>query len=212
MQALRYLMITLIFLVSCGKEQPPQNTSTQVNSTIATTQLVGLQNTPSSKKPEVFVQLGHSSSVISVAFSPDGKLALSGSEDNTLKLWEVASGRELRTFKGHSNSVLSVAFSPDGELALSGSWDSTIRLWNIQTGKEVAKMVGFENGEWVIITPEGYYNASLNGAKYLNVRIGDFQVYSIDQAIYPRPDIVKLAIKLGDTQQAIAQLSHGAAK
>ena len=56
-----------------------------------------------------------------------------------------------------------------------------------------------------------YYNASLNGGKYINVRIGN-KVYGIDQyeAIYHRPDIVKLAIKLGDTQQAIAQL--GAAK
>ncbi len=80
-------MITLIFLVSCIniQEQPSQNT--QVNPTIATTQHVSLQNTQSSKKPEVFVQLGHSRYVESVAFSPDGKLALSGSSDNTLKLW-----------------------------------------------------------------------------------------------------------------------------
>ncbi|OAD20108.1 peptidase C14 caspase catalytic subunit p20 [Candidatus Thiomargarita nelsonii] len=104
-----------------------------------------------------------------------------------------------------------MAFSPDGKLALSGSGDTTTRLWNVQTGKEVAKMVGFENGEWVTITPEGYYTASLNGAKYINVSIGT-QSYNIDQyeAIYHRPDIVKLAIKLGDTQQAIAQATHGA--
>jgi len=136
---------------------------------------------------------------------------LSGSYDNTLKLWQVSSGREIRTFKGHSNWVRAVAFSPDGKLALSGSWDSTTRLWNVQTGKEVAKMVGFENGEWVTITPEGYYTASLNGAKHINVRVGN-QVYSIDQyeSIYHRPDIVKLALELGDTQQAIAQATHGA--
>jgi hypothetical protein len=147
-----------------------------------------------------------------VAFSPDGKLALSGSEDHTLKLWQVDSGREIRTFKGHSDIVAAVAFSPDGKLALSGSSDSTTRLWNIQTGKEVAQMVAFDDGEWITITPEGYYTASLNGAKYLNVRVGEFQVYSIDQyeSIYHRPNIVKLAIKLGDTQQAIAQLTHGA--
>jgi len=156
---------------------------------------------------------GHSTQVKSVAFSPDGKLALSGSRDKTLKLWEVASGRELRTFKGHSNIVWSVAFSPSGKLAFSGSSDTTTRLWNIQTGKEVAQMVAFDNDEWVTITPEGYYTASLNGAKHINVRVGDFDIYSIDQyeAIYHRPDIVKLAIKLGDTQQAIAKLSHGAA-
>ncbi|MCY3019106.1 MAG: hypothetical protein NTW87_08775 [Planctomycetota bacterium] len=65
---------------------------------------------------------GHTDGVFSVAFSPDGKLALSGSWDKTLKLWEVATGRELRTFSGHDGQVMSVAFSPDGKAALSGSW------------------------------------------------------------------------------------------
>jgi len=154
---------------------------------------------------------GHSQPVRAVAFSPDGKLALSGSWDDTLKLWQVDSGREIRTFKGHSYEVEAVAFSPDGKLPLSGSWDGTTRLWNIQTGKELAQMFTFDNDEWVTITPEGYYTASLNGAKYINVSIGT-QSYSIDQyeSIYHRPNIVKLAIKLGDTQQAIAQLTHGA--
>jgi WD40 repeat protein len=154
---------------------------------------------------------GHSFSVYAVAFSPDGKLALSGSGDHTLKLWEVTSGREIRSLTGHSSSVTAVAFSPDGKLALSGSYDGTTRLWNVQTGKEIAQMLAFEDGEWVTITPEGYYTASLNGAKYINVSIGT-QSYNIDQyeAIYHRPGIVKLAIKLGDTQQAIAQATHGA--
>jgi len=114
-----------------------------------------IPNTPTSTKPDVFVQLGHSENVSAVAFSPDGKLALSGSYDETLKLWQVESGREIRTFKGHSDQVKAVAFSPDGKLALSGSRDGTTRLWNIQTGKEIAQMLGFENGEWVTITPEG---------------------------------------------------------
>ena len=59
--------------------------------------------------------------VTSVAFSPDGRFALSGSGDKTLKLWEVATGNELRSFNGHTHHVNSVAFSPDGRFALSGS-------------------------------------------------------------------------------------------
>jgi WD40 repeat protein len=71
--------------------------------------------------------------VLSVAFSPDGTTALSGSSDKTLRLWDVATGQELRTFKGHMEQVRSVAFSPDGRTALSGSDDKTLRLWRIDT-------------------------------------------------------------------------------
>jgi WD40 repeat protein len=92
--------------------------------------------------PEVFVQLGHSDNITAVAFSPDGKLALSGSWDNTLKLWDVSNGREIRTFKGHAWTVNAVAFSPDGKLALSGSEDKTLKLWQVSTGREIRTFKG----------------------------------------------------------------------
>ena len=81
-------------------------------------------------------------SVTSVSFSPDGKFALSGSWDETLKLWDVATGREIRTFSGHGDGVTSVSFSPDGKFALSGSWDKTLKLWEVATGKEIRTFSG----------------------------------------------------------------------
>jgi len=79
------------------------------------------QSSTAVDKPEIFVQLGHAGKVKSVTFSPDGRYALSGSEDHTIKLWEVSTGKEIRTFKGLSQYVHSVAFSPNGEYILSGS-------------------------------------------------------------------------------------------
>ena len=78
----------------------------------------------------------------SVAFSPDGKHVLSGSMDNTIKLWDVASGQLLRTFEGHSDGVSSVAFSPDGRQVLSGSLDNTVKLWDAASGQLVRTFEG----------------------------------------------------------------------
>ncbi len=130
--------------------------------------------------PKIFVQVGHTKVVSSVTFSPDGRYALSGSWDNTMKLWEVASGREIRTFQGHTSSISSVAFSPDGRSALSGSQNGAIVMWDLAAGNEIAQMVGFADGEWIAITPEGYFNSSTNGTKPLNVRIEN-SIYSVDQ-------------------------------
>jgi RNA polymerase sigma factor (sigma-70 family) len=74
---------------------------------------------------------GHRGAVKSVAFSPDGKLLASGSEDRTVKLWRVATGETLTTLSGHTGHVRAVAFSRDGAVLASGGADRTVRLWEV---------------------------------------------------------------------------------
>ena len=78
---------------------------------------------------------GHQSYVNSVAFSPDGKTLATGSWDNTIKLWDIASGKVKTTLQAHQDIVSSVAFSPDGKTLATGSDDKTIKLWDMASGK-----------------------------------------------------------------------------
>jgi len=78
--------------------------------------------------------VGHTSSVTSVAFSPDGRRILTGSLDQTAKVWDAAKCQELFSLKGHTHFVLSVAFSPDGRRILTGSYDNTAKVWDAATG------------------------------------------------------------------------------
>jgi len=110
----------------------------------------------------------------------------------------VSSGREIRSLTGHSSWVSAVAFSPDGKLALSGSEDGSTRLWQVQTGEEIARMVTFKDGEWATTTAAGFYNASPNGDKYINVRLEGNQVRGIEdyKTLYHRPnDAIALALQ-----------------
>jgi WD40 repeat protein len=87
---------------------------------------------------------GHEGWVSSVTFSPDGTRLVSGSDDTTIRLWDTATGEELKTLRGHEGVVRSVTFSPDGTRLASGGYDTTIRLWDTTTGEEVNTFRGHE--------------------------------------------------------------------
>jgi WD40 repeat protein/serine/threonine protein kinase len=115
---------------------------------------------------------GHTQSVNSVAIAPDGRTALSGSGDQTLKLWELASGKELRTFTGHTGRVSSVAITPDGQTALSGSVDKTLKLWDLASGKEIRTLTGHtQSVNSVAIAPDG--RTALSGSQDGTLKLWD---------------------------------------
>src|SRR5208337_855419 len=117
--------------------------------------------------------------VHSVAISPDGRTALLGSWDKTLKLWDIASGREIRSFTGHTSSVHSVVISPDGRYALSSGGASSgfgeltsgeLKLWDIASGREIRSFSGHKaDVNSVSISSDGRTALSGGGDVYSSV-------------------------------------------
>lgn len=104
---------------------------------------------------------GHSSDVNSVTFSPDGQMLVTGSDDRTIKLWNLTTKQEIRTLVGHSSYIYAIAISPDGQIIASGSVDKTIKLWNLNTGKEIRTLIGHSNSvASVAFSPDGKLLAS----------------------------------------------------
>jgi serine/threonine protein kinase len=114
--------------------------------------------------------LRHGDWVWSVSFSPDGKFLASGSNDKTVKVWEVGSWREVITLSEHEGAVKSVAFSPDGKLLAAG-YGSTVKIWEVGSCREVTTLHQ-RRVHSVTFSPDGKFLAA--GNKYITYRIDDW--------------------------------------
>jgi dipeptidyl aminopeptidase/acylaminoacyl peptidase len=100
---------------------------------------------------------GHTGSVLSAVFSPNGRRVLTGSDDKSAKLWAAENGKLLTTFQGHTDGVESAVFSPDGHSVLTASKDKTARLWEAESGRSLATFQG--HGDSVtsaLFSPNGH--------------------------------------------------------
>jgi WD40 repeat protein len=144
---------------------------------------------------------GHAKVVLAVAYSPDGKHVITGGQDGTARIWNVATGAQERVLRLDSASPFeSVTYSADGAQIMTGHMDGSVAIWNSATGALVVTLVASPDGEWVAITPEGFFDASPKGSALLHV-VNGLDIVSIDQVFQNlfRPDLVREKLA-GDPQ------------
>ncbi|MGL4503532.1 MAG: protein kinase domain-containing protein [Planktothrix sp.] len=113
---------------------------------------------------------GHRNAITVVAFSPDGQTLASGSQDQTIEIWRLDSGKRWYTLVGHSNWITTIAFSPDSKTLASGSRDQTIEIWDMTKGKRWYTLTGHQDGvEAVAFSPNGQFLASGSRDKSIEI-------------------------------------------
>ena len=116
---------------------------------------------------------GHTGEVFALAFSPGGGQLASGGGDQTIRLWEPATGRELKVLRGHTGPIRALAFSPHRPLLASGSADTTIRIWDLPSSKELKSLTSrFGAIRTLAFSPDGHLLAS--GGDDGSLRIWDW--------------------------------------
>ena len=156
---------------------------------------------------------GHDLYVLSVAFSPDGSRIVSGSYDQTIRVWDASTGVEmLPPLRGHDRYVLSVAFSPDGSKIVSASYDQTIRVWDASTGVEMLPpLQGHDECvRSVAFSPDGSKIVSASSDKTIRVwdaSTGVQIVLESDSRSVPLLDVWN--VNTGDFQPSLQMTTEG---
>ncbi len=145
--------------------------------------------------------------------SPDGKKAVISTlndgivrQGESLKIFDIHTGREIRTLTDNSSGIKSLSFSGDGKILAAGGWDGIVHVWNLDNGGEVSFFCSAD--EWAAFTPDGYFDGSRSGGRIVAVVKG-FEVSPIDQfSVYMnRPDIISERMGMG-SDELISHLKH----
>jgi WD40 repeat protein len=146
----------------------------------------------------------------SITLTKNGLRVISGGANGYLASYDTASGKLIHNFIGHTGDVWAVAVSPDGLWLVSGSTDQTVRLWDINTGKPLITIFHGTDDEWVAWTPEGFYDASPNGDRYVGWRVNKghdkaaeyYRASQFRRYLY-RPDIIRDTLELSSSEEAV---------
>jgi WD40 repeat protein/tetratricopeptide (TPR) repeat protein len=142
-----------------------------------------------------------SAAVETVAFSPDGRWVISSGHGKVARLWDAQSGELVRMFVGHSDDINVAVFSQDGSQVVTGGSDGKVIIWDTASGARLVTFWGAVGGEWLAMTPEGFFKSSPNGAELFSVQLGT-EHYSLTQfrERLQRPDLVEELLK-GDPKE-----------
>jgi WD40 repeat protein len=143
------LLVALMLAPALGRAEPPQRSADAL---------------PQGALLRIgTMRLHHAGSAINVVFAPDGKSLASCGNDSVVRLWDAATGKEIRRFEGHKGSLEGLAFSPDGKMILSAGNDGVARLWDTATGKEIRQLTGHRGSLTAIFSPDGKTIATKGG-------------------------------------------------
>ena len=151
---------------------------------------------------------GHTDAILCVVVSPDGKLAASGSQDHSVRLWEVRSGKQVHTLQGHTGAVRCVAFAADGKRLLSGGEDRSVRLWEVASGRELRRLTGHvDRVRGVSCAPDG--RRALSAADDRSLRLWDLDTGKELLALTGHTGSVTCACFAPDGRRALSGSADG---
>jgi len=152
---------------------------------------------------KAFSPEGHSDDVYAVAVTSDGKRIVSGSWDNTIRIWDLDSGSCLKTLKGHTGSVKSVALTSDGKRIVSGSDDNTIRIWGVETGTCLKTLKGHRYSvSAVVVTSDG--KRIVSGSDDKTIRVWDMETGACQKTLEGHTTFVKAVAVTTDGKRIVS--------
>jgi WD40 repeat protein len=140
----------------------------------------------------------HSQGVLSVAFAPDGQTLASGSSDKSVRLWQVDSGEILQSFEGHLGPVSAVAIAPNGRYLVAAVAAGRLQFWDIASGETFLYRYSFGPGAWLDLLPDGRFDASPEGMRYLGyTEEGTFNYYTAESLVkeFYAPEAVRMVLE-----------------